>query len=33
MKTTLLTIEEYAQIEQTIAPQVLEKMSSWILKL
>ena len=23
--------EEYAQIEQTIAPQVLEKMSSWIL--
>ena len=27
------SIEEYAQIEQTIAPQVLDKMSSWILKL
>ncbi len=26
------TVEEYAQLEQTIAPQVLEKMSSWILK-
>jgi pimeloyl-ACP methyl ester carboxylesterase len=26
------SIEEYAQIEQTIAPQVLDKMSSWILK-
>lgn len=24
-------VEEYGQIEQTIAPQVLEKMSSWIL--
>ncbi|MES2411064.1 MAG: alpha/beta fold hydrolase [Bacteroidota bacterium] len=26
------TVEEYAQLEQTIAPQVLDKMSSWILK-
>lgn len=26
------TVEEYAQIEQTISPQVLDKMSSWILK-
>ena len=26
------TVEEYGQLEQTIAPQVLEKMSSWILK-
>ena len=26
------SVEEYAQIEQTIAPQVLDKMSSWILK-
>ncbi|MCF6129798.1 alpha/beta hydrolase [Flavobacterium sp. AS60] len=26
------TIEEYAQLEETISPQVLEKMSSWILK-
>lgn len=26
-------VEEYAQIEQTIAPQVLDKMSSWILIL
>jgi hypothetical protein len=26
-------VEEYGQIEQTIAPQVLEKMSSWILKV
>jgi pimeloyl-ACP methyl ester carboxylesterase len=26
------SIEEYAQIEQTIAPQVLDKVSSWILK-
>ncbi|WP_439108579.1 alpha/beta hydrolase family protein [Flavobacterium paronense] len=25
------TIEEYGQLEQTIAPQVLDKMSSWIL--
>lgn len=27
------TVEEYGQLEQTIAPQVLDKMSSWILKL
>jgi pimeloyl-ACP methyl ester carboxylesterase len=27
------SVEEYGQIEQTIAPQVLDKMSSWILKL
>ena len=27
------SLEEYGQLEQTIAPQVLEKMSSWILKL
>ena len=26
------SVEEYAQIEQTIAPQVLDKMSAWILK-
>jgi pimeloyl-ACP methyl ester carboxylesterase len=26
------TVEEYGQLEQTIAPQVLDKMSSWILK-
>lgn len=26
------SVEEYAQLEQTIAPTVLEKMSSWILK-
>lgn len=26
------TVEEYGQLEQTISPQVLEKMSSWILK-
>jgi pimeloyl-ACP methyl ester carboxylesterase len=26
------SVEEYAQIEQTIAPAVLDKMSSWILK-
>ncbi len=26
-------VEEYAQIEQTIAPHVLDKMSSWILKI
>lgn len=26
------SVEEYAQIEQTISPAVLEKMSSWILK-
>lgn len=26
------TVEEYAQLEQTISPQVLDKMSSWILK-
>ena len=25
-------VDEYAQLEQTIAPAVLEKMSSWILK-
>jgi alpha-beta hydrolase superfamily lysophospholipase len=27
------SVEEYGQLEQTIAPAVLEKMSSWILKL
>lgn len=27
------SVEEYGQIEQTIAPQVLDKMSSWLLKL
>jgi pimeloyl-ACP methyl ester carboxylesterase len=27
------SVEEYGQLEQTIAPQVLDKMSSWILKL
>lgn len=27
------TVEEYGQLEQTIAPQVLDKMSSWILTL
>ena len=26
------SVEEYGQLEQTIAPIVLEKMSSWILK-
>ena len=25
-------VDEYAQLEQTISPAVLEKMSSWILK-
>lgn len=32
-EATTGSVEEYAQIEQTIAPQVLEKMSAWILKL
>lgn len=31
-EATTGSVEEYAQIEQTISPQVLDKMSSWILK-
>jgi len=32
-EATTGSVEEYGQLVQTIAPQVLEKMSSWILKL